>query len=110
GSGFAIYPFNRYRRVEFSGGVVQLSESYNDPGVEQVAQEYQQAPHARPVFRNGTLVPLGVAFVQETTVFREFGPLAGNTMRFAYDVSPKIGSTPCHAAARAPATPSSLRS
>jgi WD40-like Beta Propeller Repeat len=93
GSGFAIYPFNRYRRVEFSGGVVQLSESYNDPGVEQVAQEYQEATYGQSVFRNGTLVPLGVAFVQETTVFREFGPLAGNTMRFAYDVSPKIGST-----------------
>jgi len=44
------------------------------------------------IFRNGTLVPLGVAFVQETTVFREFGPLAGNTMRLSYDVSPKIGS------------------
>ena len=37
-------------------------------------------------------MPLGVAFVQETTVFREFGPLAGSTMRLAYDVAPKIGS------------------
>ncbi len=27
------------------------------------------------------MMPLGVTFVQETTVFREFGPLAGNTMR-----------------------------
>src|SRR5206468_7158010 len=45
------------------------------------------------VFRNGTLVPLGAAFVQETTVFREFGPLAGNTVRLAYDISPKIGTS-----------------
>ena len=36
-------------------------------------------------------MPLGAAFVQETTVFREFGPLAGSTMRLAYDVAPKIG-------------------
>ncbi len=43
------------------------------------------------MFRNGTLLPFSVAFVQETTVFREFGPLAGSTMRLAYDVSPKIG-------------------
>jgi hypothetical protein len=93
GSAFAIYPFNRYRRVEFTGGVIQLSEEYNDPGVQQVAQEYQQDTYGQAVFRNGTLVPLGVAFVQETTVFREFGPLAGNTMRLAYDVSPKMGST-----------------
>ena len=34
-----------------------------------------------------------MAFVQETTVFREFGPLAGSTMRLAYDVAPKIGSS-----------------
>ena len=39
------------------------------------------------------MMPLGVAFIQETTVFREFGPLAGSTMRLAYDVAPKIGST-----------------
>ena len=38
-------------------------------------------------------MPLGVAFVQETTVFREFGPLAGSTMRLAYEVAPKIGNT-----------------
>jgi outer membrane protein assembly factor BamA len=34
-----------------------------------------------------------VAFIQETTIFREFGPLAGSTMRLAYDVAPKIGNT-----------------
>jgi outer membrane protein assembly factor BamA len=45
------------------------------------------------LFRDGTSVPLGVAFVQETTIFREFGPLSGNTMRLAYEVSPKIGNT-----------------
>jgi len=38
------------------------------------------------------MVPFGVAFVQETTVFREFGPLAGNTMRLSYSVAPKVGS------------------
>src|SRR5581483_6147286 len=72
--------------------VVQIDESYNDPTVQQVAEQYQTAPGGQLIFRNGTLVPLGAAFIQETTVFREFGPLAGNTMRLAYDVSPKIGS------------------
>jgi outer membrane protein assembly factor BamA len=38
-------------------------------------------------------VPFTAAFVQETTVFREFGPLAGNTVRFEYEVAPKIGNT-----------------
>ena len=38
-------------------------------------------------------MPLGVTFIQETTVFREFGPLAGNTMRLSYEFSPAIGTT-----------------
>ena len=37
------------------------------------------------------MVPLGVAFVQETTIFREFGPLSGSTMRLSYEIAPKIG-------------------
>jgi hypothetical protein len=93
GSVFGIYPFSRYRRVEISGGLVQLAEQYNDAFLEEVARSYQQDIYGQAVFRNGTLVPLGAAFVQETTVFREFGPLAGNTMRIAYDISPKIGTT-----------------
>ena len=37
------------------------------------------------------MMPFGVAFVQETTIFREFGPLSGSTMRLSYEVAPKIG-------------------
>jgi hypothetical protein len=93
GSAIGIFPLDRYRRLEFSGGVMQLNEEYNDPAVQQAAQDYQQQLYGASVFRNGTLVPFGVSFVSETTVFREFGPLAGSTMRLAYDVSPKIGNT-----------------
>jgi hypothetical protein len=92
GTAFGIYPFSRYRRVELSGGLVQLSEQYNDPSVGQAAQQYQQQQFGQQIFSNGTLMPLGAAFVQETTVFREFGPLAGNTMRLGYSASPKVGS------------------
>jgi hypothetical protein len=93
GTAFGSYPFDRYRRVEVTGGITQLHESYNDPALEFYAQQYQQQNFGQQVFRNGTLVPLSVAFVQETTIFREFGPLAGSTMRFAYDVAPKIAGT-----------------
>jgi hypothetical protein len=93
GTAIGIYPLDRYRRVEFSGGVMQLNEEYNDPAVQQAADDYQQQLYGANVFRNGTLVPFGVSFVQETTVFREFGPLAGSTFRAAYDVAPKIGNT-----------------
>ena len=91
---FGIYPFNRYRRLELSGGVVQLERAVQRPApAGRRRRSYQQQQFGQQVFRNGTLVPLGVAFVQETTVFREFGPLAGSTMRLAYDVAPKIGNT-----------------
>ena len=33
GSALGIYPISRYRRVQFSGGFVQLREQYNDPGL-----------------------------------------------------------------------------
>ena len=31
GTAFAIYPFNRYRRVEVFGGFNRYQESFNDP-------------------------------------------------------------------------------
>ena len=93
GSAIGIYPFDRYRRIEVSAGLLQLEEQYNDPNLQAVAEQYQTQTYGQPVFHTGTQIPLGAAFVQETTVFREFGPLAGNTMRLAYEVSPKIGST-----------------
>ena len=93
GSVIGIYPLDRYRRLELSGGLIQLDEEYNDPTLQAQAEAYQQQVYGQPVFRNGTIVPLSAAFVQETTIFREFGPLAGNTMRVAYTESPKIGPT-----------------
>ena len=93
GTAFGIWPINRYRRIEFSGGVMQYNEEFNDPSLEAYSATYQQQQFGRQLFRNGTFVPLGVHFVQETTVFREFGPLAGNTMRLSYEVAPKIGNT-----------------
>lgn len=93
GTAFGIYPFNRYRRVEVYGGVHQYEEQFDDPTVAEYSNAYQVENFGRTIFNNGTLVPLGVAFVQETTVFREFGPLAGSTMRLAYEVAPKIGDT-----------------
>ncbi|MBI2834863.1 MAG: PD40 domain-containing protein [Acidobacteria bacterium] len=93
GSVYGIFPFNRYARLEVYGGVQQYREQYNDPALEQLAGEYQQQQFGTQVFRNGTFVPLGIAVVQETTIFREFGPLAGNTFRIGYEVAPKVGNT-----------------
>ncbi len=93
GSAIGIYPFNRYRRVELSGSLYQINEEYSDPSLQAYSQQYQQSAYGTQIFQNGTLTPLSAAFIQETTVFREFGPLAGNTMRLSYEVAPKIGPT-----------------
>ena len=93
GTAFAIYPFNRYRRVEMYGGVADYREQFDDPGLEAFSQEYQEENFGEVLFNNGTLVPLGITFIQETTVFREFGPLTGSTMRVNYENAPKIGGS-----------------
>jgi hypothetical protein len=93
GTAFGIYPIDRYRRLELTGGIVQLSEEYNDPEFQQFSQDYTAAQTGgQQVLRDGVLIPIGAAYVSETTVFREFGPLAGSTMRLAYDYAPNIGS------------------
>src|SRR3989442_4172323 len=93
GTAFGMYPLDRYHRIQVSGGLVQLREEYNDPQLHAYTEGYQIQNYGRTVFSNGTLLPFGAEFIQETTVFREFGPLAGSTMRLAYDVAPKIAGT-----------------
>jgi hypothetical protein len=93
GSAFGIYPFDRYRRLELFGSLIYYNERYNDPQLEEYSNDYQEQLYGTTLFRDGTAMPLGVAFVQETTVFREFGPLSGNTMRLSYEVAPKVGDS-----------------
>jgi len=92
-SGTAIYPFNRYRRIEVFGGFNRYVESFEDPSLQAFSNQFQQQQFGRTILNNGNMVPLGAAFVQETTIFREFGPLSGSTMRLAYEVAPKLGNT-----------------
>jgi hypothetical protein len=91
GSAFAIYPMSRYSRLELSAGLYNFNEQYDDPSVAEFAKQYEEAVYGTTVFRNGTIMPLGVTFTNETTIFREFGPLAGKTMRLGYEYSPGFG-------------------
>jgi WD40 repeat protein len=91
GTIFGIYPLNRYARLEVTGGLIQLRQEYSDPTVQQLAIDYQNALYGRPLLSDGKLLPLGAAYVRETTVFREYGPLSGDTLRVGYEYSPKIG-------------------
>jgi hypothetical protein len=90
GTAFGIYPFDRFRRMELSAGVFHVKEEFNS-NAQAFLDTYGIAQPA--VFRSGMSLPLGAAFVQETTVFREFGPLSGSTMRLSYDVEPPVGNS-----------------
>ena len=101
GSAFGIYPFDRYRRLELFGSVVNYNERYNDPTLEEYSNELPGADlrHAavpRAARRCRSASPSS----QETTVFREFGPLSGNTMRLSYEIAPKIGDSLSYQTAR----------
>jgi hypothetical protein len=93
GSVFGIWPISRYRRIDVSAGVVNFSEQFSDAALQQYSQQYQLQSYGTQLLNNGTEVPFSVAYTQETTVFREFGPLAGNTVRVSYEVAPKMGNT-----------------
>jgi outer membrane protein assembly factor BamA len=76
-----------------TAGVANYNESFNDPVLDEYSAQYQQDIYGRQLFRSGTFVPMGVNFIQETTVFREFGPVSGSTMRLSYELAPPIGNT-----------------
>jgi hypothetical protein len=89
---FGIYPFNRYARVEVFGGLLQYRQEFNDSALQFIANEFQQQEFGRRLFASGSFMPVGIAYVQETTVFREYGPLAGNTVRIGYEYAPSFGN------------------
>ena len=90
GTAFGIYPLDRFRRLELSGGLFHIKDSFN-PDAQQYL-DYFGLPQPQ-AFRSGMSAPLGAAFVQETTVFREFGPLSGSTMKLAYETEPPVGGS-----------------
>ena len=91
GTIFGIYPLNRYARLEVTGGLMQFKQQYSDPDLQAASIEYQIQNYGRPLFADGKLLPLGAAYVRETTVFREYGPLSGDTLRVGYEYAPKVG-------------------
>jgi hypothetical protein len=93
GSIFGIYPLSTYRRFELSGGLVHFQEEFADPALQAASEGYQLEAYGTQYFNSGLLVPLAVSFIQETTVFREYGPLSGNTMRLSFEVAPKLGNS-----------------
>ena len=87
-----IYPLNRYTRLEMNTGFLQFGQEYNEPALQDVADEYQQDQYGRVLFVDGQFMPFGVNLVRETTIFREYGPLAGHTLSLGYEFAPSAGS------------------
>jgi hypothetical protein len=93
GTAFAIYPLNRYNRVEAFTGYMYMTEQYVNDALQQAALAYQREVYGRELLRDGHLIPIGVSFINETTVFREYGPVAGRTFKLSYDGSPSFGES-----------------
>jgi Tol biopolymer transport system component len=89
----AQYPFDKFRRLDFSAGFLKLQQQYANADV-QAQVEALAAAQGVPFFLyDGTLVPLSLSFTQETTRFAEFGPLSGDTFSLGVEVAPSIGNS-----------------
>ena len=93
GTVFAIYPFNRYARLELTTGYMYLDEHYTNATLQAEADRFQRENFGTPIFRTGHMIPIGAALVSETTIFREYGPVDGSTFRLGYDGSPSLGNS-----------------
>jgi Tol biopolymer transport system component len=91
GSVTGIYPLNRYTRLEMTGGLLQFKQQYNDSQLQQYADQFQQDQYGRVLFADGQFAPLSLNLVRETTIFREYGPLAGHTVSLGYEYAPSFG-------------------
>jgi hypothetical protein len=89
----AQYPIDKFRRLDFSVGLIKVKEQFENPQAEERARQAAEQLGV-PLFLNrGTVVPIGVSLVAETTRFREFGPLSGHTYSLGVQYSPAIGGT-----------------
>jgi Tol biopolymer transport system component len=89
----AQYPFDKFRRLDFSAGVVKVRERFENPEAEELARQRAEQLGVPFFLNRGTVVPLGLALVSETTRFREFGPLSGHTYSLGVQYSPAVGAT-----------------
>jgi len=89
----AQYPLDKFRRLELSAGVLRVREGFANTAAGDLVQQ-QASQLGAPLFlSNGSIMPLEVSLVGETTRFREFGPLTGHTFSLSFSAAPKVGNT-----------------
>jgi outer membrane protein assembly factor BamA len=86
----AQYPLDKFRRLELNAGIVKVREQFENAFAEQDAQQAAAAQGTQFFLNNGSIAPISVALVGETTRFREFGPLTGATYRLGVTYAPGI--------------------
>jgi len=90
--GFAVYPLNKFNRIQLAGGYSRIKTGYPDRQIQQqVIQQAGFLGQQVPVY-SGSAIPLSIGYTRETTRFREFGPLSGSTVNLSFEYSPKLGS------------------
>ena len=77
--------------AEFYPRLLEIWQDLRDEAPEDLADEFQRDRFGRTLFNSGNFMPIGIEYIQETTVFREYGPLAGNTVRIGYEYAPSFG-------------------
>ncbi len=80
------YPLDKFRRLQVSGGLINLRERFENPVVEQIVREQAAAAGVPFFLNNGLFFPVGASLVQETTRFANFGPLDGSTFALSGQV------------------------
>jgi hypothetical protein len=91
GNFIAQYPLDRFRRLEMSAGIIKIKEQFENPADELRARQQAQQLGIPFFLNSGTLAPISVNLVSETTRFASFGPLAGSTFAVGFEVSPGVG-------------------
>ena len=90
GSLFAQYPLDKFRRLELGVGFFNVNQHYEDPNAEAFVREQFAAAGQQAYLINGSFLPFSVSLVQETTRFREFGPLSGSTFSLGFSAAPAV--------------------
>jgi Tol biopolymer transport system component len=92
GVAFGQYPLDKFNRIELGAGVVKYKEQYSDPAYQAYIEELYAQLGIEVQFLDGYTAPFSLRFVRETTRFREFGPLAGDTLMIGAEFSPGFSS------------------
>jgi hypothetical protein len=88
----AQYPLDKFRRLELNTGIVRVREQFENAFAQQDAQAAAAAQGTQFFLNNGTIAPVSLSLVAETTRFREFGPLTGHTYRLGFTFAPGVSS------------------